>query len=59
MIRGMAERTAAETVDQRVDDLLLRMTLAEEGGDVPDHASWSAPVISERTRPSGCRVPST
>ena len=28
----MAERTAAEAVDQRVDDLLLRMTLAEKAG---------------------------
>ena len=32
MIRGMAERTAAKAVDQRVDDLLLRMTLAEKAG---------------------------
>jgi beta-glucosidase len=32
MIRGMAERTAAQTVDQRVDDLLRRMTLAEKAG---------------------------
>ena len=33
MIRGMTERTAAaEAVDQRVDDLLQRMTLAEKAG---------------------------
>ena len=32
MIRGMTERTAAEAVDQRVDDLLHRMTLTEKAG---------------------------
>jgi beta-glucosidase len=33
MIRGMTERTAAaEAVDQRVDDLLQRMTLVEKAG---------------------------
>jgi len=30
--QGMTERTAAQTVDQRVDDLLRRMTLAEKAG---------------------------
>jgi beta-glucosidase len=32
MIRGMTEPTAYQTVDQRVDDLLHRMTLAEKAG---------------------------
>jgi beta-glucosidase len=30
--QGMTERRAADTVDQRVDDLLQRMTLAEKAG---------------------------
>jgi beta-glucosidase len=32
MIRGVTERTASQTVDRRVDDLLHRMTLAEKAG---------------------------
>ena len=60
MIRGMTERTAAETVDQRVDDLLLRMTLAEKAGMLfQTMIVVGSGDLAERTRHSGCRVPST